>query len=341
MVRLPLVTVLLGVLLAGGSSARAGDDQTLIERRPLVLERDGVWLGRGVCYGPHRDGQTPDGGPQPTREQVREDMHLLDSRFDLVRIYGSGEAAEFALDAIERDHLGLRVMLGAWIGPESGDTEIDPERDANEDQVSELIRIANAHPGTVLAVNVGNETQVFWSGHKIARERLIAYIREVRAAVSVPVTTCDDFNFWNKPESDAVAAEVDFIGLHAYGMWNGQTLVDALSWTRAQIDDVGSKHPGLPVVHAESGWATRKHTEGEQATLIKGEPGEKQQELYYRAYTSWAQEAQQAYFFFEAFDEKWKGGAHPDEVEKHWGLWNSDRTAKLAVDVELPGEGEE
>ena len=33
-------------------------------------------------------------------------------------------------------------------------------------------------------------------------------------------------------------------------------------------------------------------------------------------------------FFFEAFDEKWKGGEHPNEVEKHWGLIYSDRTPK-------------
>ena len=31
------------------------------------------------------------------------------------------------------------------------------------------------------------------------------------------------------------------------------------------------------------------------------------------------------------FDENWKGGAHPAEVEKHWGLYRADRSAKLAV----------
>ena len=36
-------------------------------------------------------------------------------------------------------------------------------------------------------------------------------------------------------------------------------------------------------------------------------------------------------FFFEVFDEKWKGGDHPNEVEKHWGVFNSDRTPKLIL----------
>jgi len=36
-------------------------------------------------------------------------------------------------------------------------------------------------------------------------------------------------------------------------------------------------------------------------------------------------------FYFEAFDENWKGGDHPDEVEKHWGVFRADRTPKAAV----------
>lgn len=339
---MPLCTIsVVAVLLAsvqpaGGDS---GHEHPAIERRPLDLAPDADWAGRGVCYGPHRDGQTPDAGPQPTKEQVREDLHLLDPRFDLVRMYGSGNASRFALEVIHEDHLGLKLMLGAWIGSETNaDGPIVGAKEANEAQIETLIEQANAFPDEILALNVGNETQVSWTGHRVDRETLIGYIRRVRENTTEPVTTCDDFNFWNKPESDAAAAEVDFIGLHAYAMWNGQSLVDALTWTREQIDDIARKHPGLPVVFAESGWATQKHAEGEQSRLIKGDPGEKQQELYYRAFTSWAEDARQPYFYFEAFDETWKGGDHPDEVEKHWGLWNSDRTPKLAVETPTPRE---
>ncbi len=38
-----------------------------------------------------------------------------------------------------------------------------------------------------------------------------------------------------------------------------------------------------------------------------------------------------ASFYFEAFDENWKGGDHPDEVEKHWGLFRADRTPKAVL----------
>ena len=35
--------------------------------------------------------------------------------------------------------------------------------------------------------------------------------------------------------------------------------------------------------------------------------------------------------FFEIFDEKWKGGDHPNEVEKHWGVYYSNRKPKQAM----------
>jgi exo-beta-1,3-glucanase (GH17 family) len=36
-------------------------------------------------------------------------------------------------------------------------------------------------------------------------------------------------------------------------------------------------------------------------------------------------------FFFEAFNENWKGGAHPAEVEKHWGVFFENRSPKAAI----------
>ena len=40
----------------------------------------------------------------------------------------------------------------------------------------------------------------------------------------------DDFNYWNKDKSRALAAEIDFITMHAHPLWNGQQLPDALPW---------------------------------------------------------------------------------------------------------------
>jgi exo-beta-1,3-glucanase (GH17 family) len=42
-------------------------------------------------------------------------------------------------------------------------------------------------------------------------------------------------------------------------------------------------------------------------------------------------------FFFEAFDEPWKGSPHPLEPEKHWGLFRVNRQAKEAAKEFLAG----
>jgi len=178
---------------------------------------------------------------------------------------------------------------------------------------------------------VGNETQVSWSDHKVAPEVLIGWLRHARQGTAAPVSTADDFSYWLRPESERVAREVDFLVMHAYAMWNGRSLDQALPFTQEKYAAVVARYPGRPVVLGEAGWATRKHSEGEQATLIQGEPGEEPQRRFYQAFTAWVRRERITSTWFEAFDEPWKGGLHPDEVEKHWGLFRADRTPKPAA----------
>jgi len=323
-------------LVAGNGSGRdpVAMAPAVREFRPYIDER---WVGNAVSYGPHRDGQHP-GGPSPSREQIREDMGVMLRHWHLLRTYGAGETTQRMLEIIRADHLDMKVMLGVWIAVEerrgeNGDViESFPEaREANRREVEAGVRLANEYADIVVAVSVGNETQVDWSAHRSPLDILIQHVRTVRAATLVPVTVADDYNFWNKPESHALAREVDFIVMHAHPMWNGILAADAFQWTRDTYHAIAAEHPDRVVVLGETGWATMMHNEGEQARLIKGHPGEAEQAAFLDAITSWAQREHVTVFFFEAFDENWKGGEHADEVEKHWGLYKADRTPKLAV----------
>jgi exo-beta-1,3-glucanase (GH17 family) len=293
-----------------------------VAARPLDPYRDGQWMGQGISYGPHRDGQRP-GGPSPTRAQMREDLKLLRGRWSLLRVYSADPVAEDLLAIVREERLPFKVLLGAWIAPDA------PEE--NRKQVQAAVRLAREYPDVVLGLCVGNETQVSWSDHKVPADVLSGLLREARRETTVPVSTADDFGFWLEPRSDAVAREVDFIVLHVYAMWNGQPLDRALDFTREKYDDVVRRHPGIPVVLGEAGWATAKHTEGEQATLIKAQPGEAEQRVFLEQFTAWVVRDRIVSTWFEAFDENWKGGPHPDEVEKHWGLFRADRSPKQAV----------
>ena len=53
---------------------------------------------------------------------------------------------------------------------------------------------------------------------------------------------------------------------------------------------------------------------------------------YYREVSKWAEETNTTFMFFEAFDEPWKGNPdNPEGAEKHWGLFNVDRTPKQVM----------
>jgi exo-beta-1,3-glucanase (GH17 family) len=148
------------------------------------------------------------------------------------------------------------------------------------------------------------------------------------------MTVADDFNFWNKPESQTVAREIDFVVTHMHPLWNGLLIEGALEWTQGIYAEVQAVHPDHVLVLGETGWATQKHTVGEQATPMKGRADEAQQKVFYDAVTAWAEKERITLFYFVAFDENWKGGEHPDEVEKHWGLYRADRTPKEALATE-------
>lgn len=301
---------------------------------------EGRWIGNAVAYGPHRDGQAP-GGPDPSRAELLEDLRIIGRHWNLIRVYGTLGPTPGILELIRAERLPIRVMLGVWLAPEDrrdstgAVIETFPAaRRENRAQVEAGIRLARDYEDVVVAVCAGNETQVFWSAHRFAPEQLIRDIRALRAGVRQPVTTADDYNFWNRAESREVAAEVDFITMHAHPLWNGKLLDEALEWSAATIASIRDVHPGRLVVFGETGWATQVHDQGEQARLIKGEAGEAAQRAFHRAVTAWAESTRTVTFFFEAFDENWKGGPHPNEVEKHWGLFRADRTPKLAMAAE-------
>ena len=67
------------------------------------------------------------------------------------------------------------------------------------------------------------------------------------------------------------------------------------------------------------------------SALLEAPSDEATQAAFMEVLEAWLATRPLPVFVFEAFDENWKGGDKPDEVEKHWGLYRADRTAKPAV----------
>ena len=275
------------------------------------------WCGNALCYSGYRQGQSPQTGVYPTQAEILEDMRILEKHWRMIRTYGSDRHSEDILEVLHREKMPIKVMLGAWLNGKPG------YEGENEAQIRNCIRLANRFPDVVAAVSMGNEILVSWSDHKMPLNMTIETVHRVRDSVAVRVTVDDDFTFWRKKDGVELAKHLDFVSLHTYPMWGGSDIDSAMFFTKQHVESVRRVLPGKTLVIGEAGWAT--YTEGSLHAPRAGD--EAKQMRYFKELTSWAQKNNINVFFFEAFDEPWKGTG----TEGHWGLFSVDRKAKLAM----------
>ncbi|MEO0425014.1 MAG: glycosyl hydrolase family 17 protein [Pseudomonadota bacterium] len=300
-----------------------------VEKRSFAPMLNGESIANGISYGAYRDGEAP-GGALTSKAHILEDLTILAERWNLIRLYGADPQSKNILEVIEENDLPIRVMQGIWLDSHKSDEE-------NDEQVRLAIEYANAFPDIVVAVNVGNEILVDWSYHRITDlDYVVEQIRRVRGAVKQPVTVADDYNFWNKPQAPRIANELDFICLHAYAFWNDKVLDVAMEWTESTYNDIQALHPDHTIAYCETGWPTsRVYGDGSYEGGLTGKAGEAEQKTFFDQYDAWAESNGVISFYFSSFDENWKGGFDGDnpmdKAEKHWGLYKSDRTPKVAL----------
>ena len=84
-----------------------------------------------------------------------------------------------------------------------------------------------------------------------------------------------------------------------------------------------------PIHIGETGWST--FSDGHFGSDGSRSNDEYKKALYYKHMRDWTNEAGMSCFYFEAFDEPWKGGDNPGDSEKHFGLFTVDGKAKYAI----------
>ena len=193
-------------------------------------------------------------------------------------------------------------------------------------ELGRLVALARQHADHVFSVAVGNECTVDWSDHIVPVPRMVEYVRRVKAAVAQPVTFCENYVPWQAKLAPLVA-ELDFISVHTYPVWEYKHIHEALDYTKDNVDSVARLYPGKPVVITEAGWCTASNGRGMHA----GHAVQELQAAYVRDLMDWSRAAGLLCFVFEAFDEPWKGSADPLEPEKHWGLFTVERRPKLVL----------
>ena len=334
-----LTFILIGCDKSTLSSKKSGIDLGKIKQKKTDLL---AGVSKAICYSGFREGQHPDrgeGAVNPSYEETLEDLNILsrNSNFSLIRLYDSGENSQLVLKVIEENNIKIRVLLGVWLKAEISNhegcpwldepipaEELEENKIMNAEEIETAIQLANKYEDIIVSVNVGNEALVEWNDHMINVDTMITYVQRVKNQIDQPVTVAENFNWWIN-HGAALAEVVDFVSIHVYPLWEGQDIDEAMAYSIANVNDVCKALPESKIVITEAGWATIAVEFGERAN-------EDKQDKYYNDIMTWAAEMNITTFFFEAFDEPWKGETDNElGAEKHWGIFNVDRTPKKVM----------
>ena len=294
-------------------------------------------VAKAICYSGFRDGQQP-GASYPSYDEVKEDLFILQPYWKYLRLYDCDQHAEIVLEIIKNERLDFKIMLGAFIEAEMNnfgcpwgggvyeEEQLEKNKQLNLQKIKKLVQLADQYPEIIFSLSVGNEACVDWTDHYVPVNKVIEYAQLVKQSAKQPVTFCENYVPWlNKLKP--LAQAVDFISIHTYPVWEYKHIHDAIAYTQENYEAVRDLYPDKPIVITEAGWATNSNGRGIQPEHVN----EENQKTYYEDLMNWSEKNNILSFFFEAFDENWKGSPDPNEPEKHWGLFYADRKPKRAM----------
>ena len=121
-----------------------------------------------------------------------------------------------------------------------------------------------------------------------------------------------------------MANRVDFILIHVHPYWEAIDVGNASSFVVEKWEDIQAKYPNKPVIIGETGWPSGGEPNGEAI------PSQDNQKKFMRDFLNLAYYYNIPYFYFEAFDERWKIRSE-SSAGANWGIYYSNGTLKQAL----------
>jgi glucan 1,3-beta-glucosidase len=283
-----------------------------------------AWLGRPVAlppapeaklhcasYTPFRGDQTPlDQTLTIPPQQIAEDLKQLKPITNCVRTYAVNQGLDQVVPLAAQ--LGMKVLLGIWIGSKSSDNEL---------QIKKAVELAHAYPGAIRAIIVGNE--VLLRGEQTG-ETLATLAARVRKESGLPVTYADVWEYWLRAPQ-ALRDSVDFVTIHVLPYWEDQPLPVSAGVAHLQeiVNKVRAAFPGKEVMVGETGWPSAGRWREDAAPSLVN------QARYLRDFLVYAKGADLDYNFIEAFDQPWKRWQE-GTAGGYWGIYGEDRQPKFS-----------
>jgi exo-beta-1,3-glucanase (GH17 family) len=343
-----LAAVLAVTVVACGGGGYLDSPVSLTDRRPLPTE---LTSRKAASYSPYRTSlsEADLDAEVITPANVLQDLRLVQSAgVGAIRLFSSARFGETVLSVIRANGLDLKVQLGAYV--------FNPADDAieavNQAELNSAIDLANRYSDIVLAVSVGNETMADFSFLQIPPATMSRYIKQVRDAITQPVTTNDNWYFW-ATAPNVVLDVVDYAAVHTYPLLDTFYSPDAWDWRQRDVpaeqraaammdaaiqsakNEVGAVRKYLdriglatmPIVIGETGWTAIDYN-GDPTLGFRASPVN--QKMYYDRLAAWkaepaANQPPVQIFYFQSFDEQWKSS------DDGWGLFTRDRKARCVV----------
>lgn len=246
----------------------------------------------------------------------------------------------------------------------------DQEAPGNALEMAKAVEMVNAYPEIIKVIAVGNEAMVHWAPYHVAPAIILGHVQDLqakKAAGEIPaevwITSSDNWASWAgqgdyaNEDLDALIEAVDYVSAHTYpfhdshynsGFWQvpadeqdltsleqaqlamgraAEYAVDQVVTVQAKVLSISSDKQ----IHiGETGWSS--YTNNLYGDGGSGAADEYKQKAYYDAMREWSDTNQVSLFFFEMFDEPWKGDAsNSGDSEKHFGLIDINGNAKYVL----------
>lgn len=247
----------------------------------------------------------------------------------------------------------------------------DEESEANVPQIEKAVALANQYPDIVKIIAVGNEAMVKWAESYYVQPGVIlkwvTHLQDLKKSGKLNkdlwITSSDNFASWggggaeyHVKDLENLIKAVDYISMHTYPMhdthynpafWGvpekelnltdlekiDAAMLRAKEYAISQYDSVSKYIKSLgvnkPIHIGETGWSS--FSDGYFGSNGSKSNDEYKEALYYKHMRDWTNETGLSCFYFEAFDEPWKGGNNPGNSEKHFGLFTVDGQAKYVI----------
>lgn len=257
----------------------------------------------GLCMSPYEEGQEP--GDELTEAQVRRRLTIMQPYTKWVRSFSCTEGNE--LVARIATELGMKTMVGAWLGP---------DEEKNEKEIAGLIQLAK--DGCVDIAAVGNEVLY---RNDLSATQLLSHLRTVRAAIPTNISVGYVDAYYEFALNPDIVDACDVILANCYPYWEGCGLEHSLVYMKQMYQQAVNAGGGKKVIITETGWPS-------QGESFEGaHPSEVNAMAYFVNAQQWAANDNIDLFYFSSFDESWKVGAEGD-VGAYWGLWDKNEQMK-------------